>query len=318
MRMRIVLAWDIGTSSSRLQDSDESGSRKVSQKPRGLDGVVEHVSIALITSFQYTSSWLVSCDTLLKHLCQSFGFARADSYKHVEHVKPFFTAPFDVLGIDILTRETVFKEVGGVVGGVRLSLSLFPPFFPHCLLAFFARRHQWPRAWQGLIQEAGNGLLTNTRTSLALSPAVTFAFKFRPCQPLLLAYSWASFGSKLFKIHATILTLRNETIVSIRESNAVSLEKIIWKSLSDHWSNSIRGTEKKRVKFCQLVSTYTNGFMSFTFHPTSFHPLPSFRTRLVFVQKPIKTWRVNSVSSNNSKGRFFLGTKRGRLFEGGD
>ena len=130
MRMRIVLAWDIGTSSSRLQDSDESGSRKVSQKPRGLDGVVEHVSIALITSFQYTSSWLVSCDTLLKHLCQSFGFARADSYKHVEHVKPFFTAPFDVLGIDILTRETVFKEMGGVVGGVRLSLSLFPPFFP--------------------------------------------------------------------------------------------------------------------------------------------------------------------------------------------
>ena len=33
--------------------------------------------------------------------------------------------------------------------------------------------------------------------------------------------------------------------MSIRESNAVSLEKIIWKSLSDHWSNSIRGTEKK-------------------------------------------------------------------------
>ena len=221
----------------------------------GLDGVVEHASIALITSFQYTSSWLVSCDTLLKHLCQSFGFARADSYKHVEHVKPFFTAPFDVLGIDILTRETVFKEVGGVVGGVRLSLSLFPPFFPHCLLAFFARRHQWPRAWQGLIQEPGNGLLTNIGTSLALAPAVTFAFTFRPCQPLLLAYSWASFGSKLVKIHATILTLRNDTIVSIRESNAVSLEKIIWKSLSDHWSNSIRGTEKKRVKFCQLMST---------------------------------------------------------------
>lgn len=211
----------------------------------GLDGVVEHASIALITSFQYTSSWLVSCDTLLKHLCQSFGFARADSYKHVEHVKPFFTAPFDVLGIDILTRETVFKEVGGVVGGVRLSLSLLPPFFPHCLLAFFARRHQWPRAWQGLIQEPGNGLLTNIGTSLALAPAVTFAFTFRPCQPLLLAYSWASFGSKLVKIHATILTLRNDTIVSIRESNAVSLEKIIWKSLSDHWSNSIRGTEKK-------------------------------------------------------------------------
>ena len=152
-------------------------------------------------------------------------------------------------------RETVFKEVGGVVGGVRLSLSLFPPFFPHCLLAFFARRHQWPRAWHGLIQEPSYGLLTNIRTTFALAPAVTFAFTFLYCEPLLLAYSWATFSSKLFKIHATILTFRNETIVSIRESNAVSLEKIIWKSLSDHWSNSIRGTEKKRVKFCQLVST---------------------------------------------------------------
>ena len=92
------------------------------------------------------------------------------------------------------------------------------------------------------------------------------------------------------------------------------MEIIEWplvKQYSRHW-------KKKRVKLCQLVSTYTNGFMSFTFQPISSHPLPSFRTRLVFVQKPIKTWRVNRASSNNSKGRFFFGTKRGRLFEGGD
>ena len=114
----------------------------------------------------------------------------------------------------------------------RLTPSLFPRvffvvavvvvvfFFTHCSLVFSARRHQWPRAWHGLIQEPGYGLLTNIRTSFALAPAVTFAFTFR-------LYRWASFGSKLFKIHATILTLRNETIVSIRESKAVSLEKII-------------------------------------------------------------------------------------------
>ena len=144
--------------------------------------IVEHVSIALITSFRYTSTcyaqWLVSCDSLLKHLRQSFGFARADSYKQVEHVKPFFAAPFDVLWICILTRETVFKEVGGVVGGLRLSLSLFPPFFPTACSLFFARRHQWPRAWPELIQEPGYGLLSDVRTSFAHAPAVTFGSRF--------------------------------------------------------------------------------------------------------------------------------------------
>ena len=33
-------------------------------------------------------------------------------YKHVEHVKPSYTAPFDVLTFEILSRETVFQEVG--------------------------------------------------------------------------------------------------------------------------------------------------------------------------------------------------------------
>ena len=61
MRMRIVLAWDIGTSSSRLQDSDElKADREKFRKNRVGAGerrsIVEHVSIALITSFRYTSS----------------------------------------------------------------------------------------------------------------------------------------------------------------------------------------------------------------------------------------------------------------------
>ena len=43
---------------------------------------------------------------------RSFAFLRADSNKHVEHVKPSYTAPFDVLTFEILSRETVFQEVG--------------------------------------------------------------------------------------------------------------------------------------------------------------------------------------------------------------
>ena len=42
-----------------------------------------------------------------KRLRQSYGFARAESFKHVEHVKPSYTAPFDVLKVDIVIRETV-------------------------------------------------------------------------------------------------------------------------------------------------------------------------------------------------------------------
>ena len=66
------------------------------------------------TSFRYTSSWytlwLVNGDSLHQHLGQSFGFARAESSKHVEHVNPYYTALFD-----ILKQGTVFYEVG--VGG---------------------------------------------------------------------------------------------------------------------------------------------------------------------------------------------------------
>ena len=53
--------------------------------------------------------------------------------KHVEHLKHSYTALFDVWTFDILTRETVAQEVGGVFDGFRylkrclqasLSLSL--------------------------------------------------------------------------------------------------------------------------------------------------------------------------------------------------
>ena len=49
-------------------------------------------------------------DSLHQHLGQSFGFVRAGSSKHVEHVNPYYTALFD-----ILKQGTVFYEVG--VGG---------------------------------------------------------------------------------------------------------------------------------------------------------------------------------------------------------
>ena len=37
----------------------------------------------------------------------TLGFICAESNKHFEHMKPSFTAPFDVLTFDILTREMV-------------------------------------------------------------------------------------------------------------------------------------------------------------------------------------------------------------------
>ena len=94
----------------------------------GRDNVFEPVSIVFNGSFQYTSSWytlwLANCDSLLQHLRQSFCFARAESNKHVEQVKASYTAHFDVSTFKILTRETVFHGVIGVVGwlnGINLG-----------------------------------------------------------------------------------------------------------------------------------------------------------------------------------------------------
>ena len=68
------------------------------------DGIVEPVSIAFITSFWYTSSWytlwLVNCDSILQHLCQTFDFTCTESNEPVHlysmTVKPSYTAPFDL------------------------------------------------------------------------------------------------------------------------------------------------------------------------------------------------------------------------------
>ena len=111
------------------------------------------------TSFRYTSSWytqwLVNSSSFLQHLRRSFGFARAESSKHVEHVNPYYTTLFYIWHFDILKQGTVFYEVGGegeegVVcadwgiwkDAYRLSPSLFPPFFapPHS-----------PRAWDRVL-----------------------------------------------------------------------------------------------------------------------------------------------------------------------
>ena len=77
-----------------------------------------------------------------------------------------------------MTRETVFKEVGGVVGGLRLSLSLFPPFFPTACSLFFRSSAPVTESLAGLIQEPGYGLLSDVRTSFAVAPAVTFGSRF--------------------------------------------------------------------------------------------------------------------------------------------
>ena len=111
---------------------------------------MDPVSIVFNSSFWYTSSWytlwLVNCVSLLQHLCQSLGFARAESNKHVKQVKLSYTTPFDVL-----TRETVFSGLPRVTGcywGIwkrclRALPFLFPPFFARslflCSLAFFTR-----------------------------------------------------------------------------------------------------------------------------------------------------------------------------------
>ena len=84
-------------------------------------------------------------NTYVNHLA-----SRAQSIKHVEHVKPSYTALFDVLPFDIEIQETVFLEGGGVVGGLRylkrclkaLPASLFPLFSAcslfHCSLDRFS------------------------------------------------------------------------------------------------------------------------------------------------------------------------------------
>ena len=72
--------------------------------------------------------------------------------KHVGHVKPFYAAPFDALTFDVWTGETVFREVGGVVGpgnlgiwqdAYKLSTSLLQPFFAHLVHYFTLALFFW-------------------------------------------------------------------------------------------------------------------------------------------------------------------------------
>ena len=75
---------------SKLQDGGNQMEKSCAKTAWG-DGVAEPVRIVFNTSFRWTSPWYTlwlvnNCHSLLQHLCQSFGFARTESNKHVEHV----------------------------------------------------------------------------------------------------------------------------------------------------------------------------------------------------------------------------------------
>ena len=78
----------------------EKGCAKTAWGLRGFgDGVVDPVSIALIPAPGIPYDWSIVAvyfNTCLNHL---------PLRKHVEYVKPSYTAPFD-----ILTRATVFRK----------------------------------------------------------------------------------------------------------------------------------------------------------------------------------------------------------------
>ena len=87
-----------------------------------------------INCFRYLIPlWLVNCDSYF-----SFGVGRAESNKHVEHMKPSYTALFDVLTSNVLTWETIFHEVGGSGRIVVFdSHRLYPsPSFPAVFRSF--------------------------------------------------------------------------------------------------------------------------------------------------------------------------------------
>ena len=74
--------------------------------------------------------WLIVTVHFNTYLSQSFGFARTEYNKPVEHVKPSCTAPFDVLTFDILTRETVFQKVGGYLRYLKKCFQVLPFSIP--------------------------------------------------------------------------------------------------------------------------------------------------------------------------------------------
>ena len=114
---------------------------------------------------------------------QSFAFLRTDSNKHVEHVKPSYTSPFDVLTFKILSPETVFQEVG-VLEYWKRWLQAAPFFLPTffrsfaiLLLAHFFPRAYWPKVWHKL----GTHILSGSNSGL-------FSF-------YVVAPNWSNWGS---------------------------------------------------------------------------------------------------------------------------
>ena len=68
-------------------------------------------------------------------------------YKHVEHVKPSYAAPFDVLTFEILSRETVFQKVGVfeyLKRWLKAASFFLPTFFRSFAILLLAR--VFPRA----------------------------------------------------------------------------------------------------------------------------------------------------------------------------
>ena len=111
---------------SRFQDSEES-----CLKARVYSGAYKHC-------FQYLIGYTIPgipYDWSILTVRQSFAFLRADPNKHVEHVKPSYTAPFDVLTFEILSRETVFQEVG-VFEVWKRCLQAAPFFLPNFFRSF--------------------------------------------------------------------------------------------------------------------------------------------------------------------------------------
>ena len=79
--------------------------------------------------------WSICDSFIFQHLHQSFGFECPESNKHVKHVKPSYTAPFDVLTFDILTWEMVLQEVGRSVALIEVFEKMFTgsPLLSSCL-----------------------------------------------------------------------------------------------------------------------------------------------------------------------------------------
>ena len=147
---------------SRFQDTEESCLKARVVEP------ISIVSIAHRVYHTWYTLWLVNFACLLQHVRQSFAVLLPDSNKHVEHVKPSYTAPFDVLTFEILSRETVFQEVGVfeyLKRWLKAASFFLPTFFRSfaiLLLARFFPGAHWPKVWHRL----GTHILAGSNSGL--------------------------------------------------------------------------------------------------------------------------------------------------------